>query len=468
MAENTQPTQDTAAPAPVPEAQPIEVTTGLISAGFARLTRQRRKVLRIVLFATLIVHVVAFAIFGGIVIASYLKEEETVFEAPPPSKTYQPREVEMKVKVQKRQRSSSRPAIVPRMVSSRPSNVALPEIKVDPKLVTTTFQPKFKAVSGKGLGAGLGGGHGLGGFGEGVSSVNFFGIQAKGERIAILVDVSVSMIEEQRGSFNGYLRVKQRVGDVIDALKDGTLFNVIVFADACSVMDTKMVYASTETRSKAKLFLRPFNTEGNYGLDVGNYTGAKGGVRAIGGTTRLDLALSAAMEEGADTILIISDGLPQVEKARDPAAIQAHQARLEQWNQQNAAAIAAYDQAYANAPVKKVWVPEQPARPPSKAPLKEGAKPDPGSPAIPGHWEDVRHVGRVRPKPPELPPPAMWTLNDFIAHISQLYETTHKPNGLKQPQINCIGYQIDREGGAFLNDLARHYKGQYRLVRKLR
>ena len=455
-------------PAAEAEPRPAEVASGLVSSGFAKLSRQRRKVLRIVLSATIGVHAIALAVFGSIVIASHFHEEETVFEAPPPSRTYQPREVEMKVKVQKRQRSSSRPSVVPRMVSSRPADISLPEIKVDPKLVTTTFQPKFKAVSGKGLGAGLGGGHGLGGFGEGVSSVNFFGIQAKGERIAILVDVSVSMIEEQRGSFKGYLRVKQRVNDVIDALKDGTLFNVIVFADACSVMDTKMVYASEETRGKAKRFLLPFNTEGNYGLDAGNYSGGKAGIRAPGGTTRLDLALSAAMEEGADTILVISDGLPQVQKAYAPEVLQAQQARLAQWNQQNAGAIAAYEQAYASAPVQKVWVPEQPARAPGKAPLKEGMKADPGSPAIPGHWEEVRHCGVKRPRPPELPPPPTWTLNDFIAHITSLYEATHKPNGLKAPQIHCIGYQIDREGGAFLNDLARHYKGQYRLVRKLR
>jgi len=30
------------------------------------------------------------------------------------------------------------------------------------------------------------------------------------------------------------------------------------------------------------------------------------------------------------------------------------------------------------------------------------------------------------------------------------------------------GYQINREGGQFLNGLAKRYRGQYRLVRKLR
>ncbi len=444
-------------------------STGLLSFGFSRLSQQRKRTLRYILLGSLGVHVLGMLIFGGMVLAHYLQEEKTVFEAPPPSKTYKPREVELKVKVQKRQKSSSRPAIVPRLVAMKPSELALPEIKVDPKLITTTFQPKFKAATGKGLGAGLGGGHGLGGFGEGMSAVNFFGIQAKGERIAVLVDVSVSMIEEERGGFAGYLRVKQRVGDVIDALKDGTLFNLIVFADGCSVMENQMVYAKDETRQKAKLFLRPFNTEGNYGLDNGNFNPGNVGVPAAGGTTRLDLALTAAMQQGADTILIISDGLPQVQKVQDASRMQAHAQQMAQWNQQHAGEVAAYANAVAAAPVERVWVPPTPARPPSKAALKEGAKPDPGAPARAGYWTEVRQThGIARPQAPALPPPGFWNLTDFINHIGILYESTHKPKGLKQPQIHSIGYQIDRDGGAFLNDLARAYKGQYRLVRKLK
>jgi hypothetical protein len=85
-------------------------------------------------------------------------------------KTYEPRKLEFKVKVSKQQRSSSRPSMSPRMVSTKMSDIALPEIKVDPKIVKTSFQPKFKAVSGAGLGAGLGTGYGIGGFGTGVSS----------------------------------------------------------------------------------------------------------------------------------------------------------------------------------------------------------------------------------------------------------------------------------------------------------
>ncbi|MEI6210166.1 MAG: hypothetical protein WCR06_00940 [bacterium] len=457
-------------------------------------------------FASVALHGALLLIATAFVINHIFYNRESTFTGqPPPSKAYEPRKVELKVKVTRQQRSSSRPSMAPRLVAAKEStHLALPEIKIDSKLVTTTFQPKFKAVTGRGLGAGLGTGYGTSGFGEGVSSINFFGIQAKGERIAILVDVSISMVEPEKGGTVGYMRVKERVNDVVSSLKDGTLFNVIAFADGCSCMESKMVFASNETRKKAKQFLQPFNSaDGNLGLDAGNFSGGLG-KQAAGGTTRLDLAIAGAMRDGADTIMIISDGLPQVKKIMDAGAMQAHQNMLAQWQQQHAGALAAaqqqaavYEQAaaaMAAPPPRQVWVPAtpptppRPARPPSPAPkgaIREGQPPpqgdpgdpgSPGSPGTPGHWTTVQDPppappGMARPAmpaPPALPPPGNWTLRDFVDHVNVIYDSVYKPKGLKMPQVSCIGYQIDKEGGVFLNELSRTYKGQYRLVRKMK
>lgn len=428
----------------------------------------RKQTLRLVLAGSLALHVLAALIFGGIVLVSSLTKEETVFVAPPPIRTYEPRKVELKVKVQQKQRSSSRPQVVPRLVSSKPSTISLPDIKVDPKLVTTTFQPKFKAVTGMGMGVGLGTGYGTSGFGQGVSQVNFFGIKATGERIAVCVDVSVSMVEEERGGPTGFMQVKQRVNDVIDAIKDGTLFNLIVFADGCSMLDTQqMLYANPETRTQAKRFLAPFNTEGQWGLDYGTFSGFDKGLKANGGTTRLDLALSAAMSQGADTILVISDGLPQVRKEHSAAQLAAHNKLVEDWQRIHADEVAAHQQAAANAPTRRVWVPAQPARPPSNGPMREGQQPDPGSPAREGYWTEVTDSGPA-PTPPKMAPPSMWNLADFVQHISLIYKDVYVEKGLKEPRIHCIGYQIDKDGHEFLKKLTAQYKGQFRLVRRLK
>ncbi|NLF23789.1 MAG: hypothetical protein GX590_11600 [Lentisphaerae bacterium] len=117
--------------------------------------------------------------------------------------------------------------------------------------------------------------------------------------------------------------------------------------------------------------------------------------------------------------------------------------------------------------MQRVWVPPQAARAPGQAKLKEGAPPDPGAPAREGYWREVRNTP-PRPRPPPAPEPGRWSLADFVQHMTLIYEAEYKPKGLKEPHISCIGYQINKEGGEFLNGLARRYKGQYRLVRRLR
>jgi hypothetical protein len=276
------------------------------------------------------------------------------------------------------------------------------------------------------------------------------------------------MVEDERGGIAGFLRVKQRVNEVVDAIKDGTLFNVIAFADGCSILEgDKMMYATPENRTKAKRFLEPFNIEGHFGLDAGNFSGFSSGLKGQGGTTRLDLAIAAAMSQGADTILIISDGLPQVKKGFTDAQVASHRARVEDWYKANAAAITAHREAAANAPTRRVWVPDQPARPPSKGALKEGQRPDPGAPARPGHWNEVRDVGPA-PHPPGMPEVGFWTLSDFCQHIDLIYKDVYVQKGLKMPKLHCIGYQIDKEGRHFLEKLSLQYKGQFRLVNRMR
>jgi hypothetical protein len=429
-------------------------TEKLLGVGFIKLTQRQRKILLTILLASVILHVVGLLVFGGIVIMRGHREKETVFVSPPPVKTYEPRKLEHRVKVQKRQRSSSRPALIPRLVAMKPSQLNLPKIQMDPKVIHTSFQPKFKAVSGKGLGAGLGTGYGLGGFGQGVSSFNFFGIRGRGDRIAILMDVSVSMVEDERGGPSGFLRVKNRINEVILKLDEAAFFNVIAFADAAKTWKNEMVIANDENKTVAKRFIMRFNTDGNFGLPSGNVQALNLGLPAVGGTTRLDLALTTAFQQGADTILIISDGLPLVEKGIDPNREKDYRKKLAEWEKKHARDIQG-----ARWVEKKVWVPGNDGK------LREGG---PRGGPTKGRWitKKVR-VGMPhgRPKRPDV---EYWTLGDFLEHLDRLNKTIYAKKGKKSPVVHCIGYQIDKKGGDFLRKLAHTYKGKYRRVASLR
>jgi len=438
--------------------------------GFYKLSQRRRKLLTYVVGGSLVAHLIGLLAFGGWIVMRSKPEEVTIFRTPPPARRYEPRKLEHQVKIRKRQRSSSRPSMVPRIVSLKMSDLALPEIKVDPKLIHTTFQPKFKAVSGKGLGAGLGTGYGTHGFGMGVSAVDFFGIRARGEKVAILMDVSVSMVEEERGGVKGYVKVKRRIESVIDALSEGGLFNLFVFADAASAMEKKLIVVNNENKTQAKLYIRPFNTEGSWGHEQGNLKASEKGLKAFGGTTRLDLALTAAFEQGADTILIISDGAPMVKKGYNADQLRAMHQERRAWSESHARELSAWDAAEGawrgQGQATKVWVPPVKAR--KGAPLKEGQKPQQDRE---GYWKVVwghRPGWTKRPTPPPIPDPGYWTLTEFLQHLRILEEEFYAKKGQKPPVIHCIGYQIDRKGHNFLQKLARAYHGKYRGVTRIK
>lgn len=433
--------------------------------GFYKLSVRRRQQLMYVFLGSLLAHVIGLIAFGGWTVMRSRKEEATVFRTPPPVRTYEPRKLEHRVKVQNRQRSSSRPAVLPRLVAHTTSRVALPEIEADPKLINTTFQPKFKAVSGKGLGAGLGTGYGTHGFGTGMQTYDFFGIRARGEKVAVLVDVSVSMVEPERGGVAGYMAVKQRLSQLVDALPDTSLFNVIVFADAAESMEPKLVLANDSHRENAKRFLRPFNREGNWGLSSGNVGQDPAGLKAAGGTTRLDLALTAALQMQADTILIISDGIPRVKKAISDEEVQSHRERVKAWNAANSKRLEQWDAQWGGdkGVADRVWVP------PTKDKQQQGPPREGQRGGHNGHWKIVRKRGyHPRPRAPAAPKPRMWNLSDFIKHIGLLHNKYYHKAGRPEPKIYGIGYAIERDGHRFLHRLSKHYKGQYRRVTRIR
>ncbi len=436
--------------------------------GSASLSQTTRRSL----YISIAVHVCLISIAAGWIISSvFINNTPTFVGQPSPTKTYDPKKLEQNVKIKNRQASSSRPAVVPRIVAMKTAG-AIPVIPMDPKVITTSFQPKFTPVQGDGgFGAGFGNGNGEKGFGDSMSKINIFDLTVIGEKVMICVDVSISMVEESKGGIKNYEKVKARLNQVIDSLSEGTIFNVVAFADAARTFQDKLVFANEQNKKEAKIFVKYYNTEGSYGLTTGNVNPDNKGLQAQGGTTRLDLALTAAFQQGADTILVISDGAPMVLKGFTAEQMQARGNIVDNWSKEHATEIKKWQEQSADnggGDGEKVWIPEQPARPPANKPLKEGEPPDMGSPAIPAHWEVARKSsgGSSRPVPPPLKP-EYWSLPDFLTHLKMLHEEYYSAKGSKKPTIHCIGYMIDKQGDAFLKALAKEYKGQYKHVKKI-
>jgi hypothetical protein len=436
--------------------------------GFSRLAEIRRKTLLSLLGISAGIFILAGLLLGAVVIfTNPWSDPDPVIQAHPGLKTYSPREIVHRVRLQRLQQASRRPQITPRMVAPRMNEQALPDLPMDPQNVSKPFQTDYNPPGQFGQGVGIG--HGPSGFDRGpVSEVEIPGLpKFRTERLAILVDVSESVVEPGMGGIRGFARVKERVNNVIDSLSHETMFNVIVFADAASQWQGELAVATDVHKNAAKLWLQPFNaSEDHKGLVTGNVAPSNLGLQAEGGTTRLDLALTAAFQNRADTILILGDGAPRVRKVLSGDELAAWNRMLDDWRRENpdAEGGAAETGGGGAAPERtrreRVWVPEI-----SRDSGRE----------IGGRWEwretpagggggGSRAAGKPRPvMPADF---QWWTLADFIEHFKILQTELYTRQGLRPPVVHCIGYRVDDEGRDFLKGFTRQYKGEYRTVKK--
>ena len=197
------------------------------------------------------IHIAVIALLGGVVVFKVFERPPAQFKPPPPPAKVtkiEPRKLQHKIKIREQQQNSGRPRVSPRLTANRVSGISLPDIEVDPTAepVKSNIQKNIgKNFSMAGLGTGLGSGTGSGGLGLGTSTVSFFGIQAAGERIAFIVDLSRSMVEDDKGGLNGINVLKSELKNMVEKLNDGTFFNLIFFDENVDIFKAAACYRQT-------------------------------------------------------------------------------------------------------------------------------------------------------------------------------------------------------------------------------
>ena len=168
------PVARTSAPAPAPAGAPAPVAPprpagpvtyeSIKHEEMGRLRRWARNAVG----TSVVIHVILLVAAGFIVaLRSGVPKPDAVFHGdPPPRPRLQPRQLEMKVKVQNLQKASARPRLMPRMAAMAPSDIALPEVKQVRDQTQQKVQRDYATLGVSGFGSGVGGGDGLG-FGGG-------------------------------------------------------------------------------------------------------------------------------------------------------------------------------------------------------------------------------------------------------------------------------------------------------------
>lgn len=207
------------------------------------------------------------------------------------------RKLEHSIRVKQMQKQTRKPQIMQRLVTEAPSKVALPNMPEmrTPDVKSLRDTPLMNSAAGSigSIGSGGGGaGRGLGG-GMGYSDTKFFGENIRTRAISICMDISPSMISK-----GVVADVADEVSAMLDTMNVNTKFNIIVFVDGADPFSTQMVFATQENKKAALAWLQKgFNPSRD------------GQLRGFSGSTP-HLAIKMAVEQGADTVFILSDDPP--------------------------------------------------------------------------------------------------------------------------------------------------------------
>jgi hypothetical protein len=223
---------------------------------------------------------------------------------------------------------------------------------------------------------------------------------------------------------------------MVQGLSEGTFFNIIIFEKGVDVYQPKMSLASPEAKSRVEKWIAPYNSDFKnqvYGTIQNNYTPQAKIDGARGGTTRMDLAIAAACEMGADTVFLLTDGTPRIFR---PLTEQELEEKKKYDAEMTPEKLKAYEERKAKLEEERRKINEERAKkglPPKVQEKSAGAG---GKSFNPQFNNDV---------------------------IQKLYVDKKK----KPPRIHVVGYEVDQATEQFLRALASQNKGQFRRIKSL-
>jgi hypothetical protein len=264
----------------------------------------RRKLIITIILVVIGLHVAGGLIAGAFVVARYFMSPPAQFEVVR----------DIRLPAQERQHRMNmaefdaltpKPSFNDKMASLRPTDFALPDLPQIPMDQMLPLDPSeivadavSSLVGAAGVGGGGAGAGGLGGAGEGFS---FMGIQANGRRIAMLFDVSGSVVTKAEKSGLPMSRIREETGKLIDSLGINTRFGLWQFVRNYKAFRPELLPATGPNKEAA---LEWINTQWS---ESGQMAASGRGV-----TSRLpngiEMLLEDVFKQEPDVIFIVSDG----------------------------------------------------------------------------------------------------------------------------------------------------------------
>jgi hypothetical protein len=320
------------------------------------------------------------------------------------------------------------------------------------------------------------------------SSVNFFGVKGEGTNVYFVVDLSDSMVEQDKGGIEGYKNLKEKLGQMIQSLAPETNFNVAFYGDAVDLFMPSSVSATPENKQAALKFLpRYMASTSQRGNLTRNYRPKISTLPSNGGTSRMDLGLAAAFEGRADTIFVLTDGKPVIQRAMNEKEreeyrkktadseisladrqkyekeVAEYRKKYEEYNEE----MKKYRERYADKITEKARR-EAENRAKGKGKVIEGQGFVVDSVKISGLPDSPK--APTTPSPPQakaqgkaVAPPSLgnWQDDDILEYLKETIAKTYKKDGYELPSIHGVAFLAKPAEEKFLRSLASRNNGNF-------
>lgn len=427
-----------------------------------RPKKEKRGLLYQVFIIVAIIQVVLLITMGSVIVTQSIITEEKKFDAPPTIEKVDQAKKETRVRVQQQQKKTQK--LTRRISITNPQNTNLPQVNI-------TLPPTMS------MGAGISAISNIdmtSKFNIVTTTVDIGGIKSKTEKVLICIDTGKYLMTDERGGLDTYKAIREDIKKLINNLPPTVLFNLMAYSTeygtSINMFQPSLVAATSANKRMACDFVEPLNASlsrlgpggNNYKLkypflpqppDSNHYSQYASNIYRI---------YQAALEQGADTIYILTTSWTDPERIKKPwnnAQTQRYirdmarysenverQRRQAGWNDQKQIEYEREDMIARRDGIKKAreWI---------KAENDRRAKK--GQPLYTGNVYKAMYDNKFYVRPKEVPPSIgvkapevkfeSYGRSGILKYYDKLFKEVYRDKQMKPPTLNMIVFRGKNE-----------------------
>lgn len=427
-----------------------------------RPKKEKRGLLYQVFIVVAVIQIVLLVTMGSVIVTQSIITEEKKFDAPPTIEKVDQARKETRVRVQQQQKKTQK--LTRRISITNPQNTNLPQVNI-------TLPPTMS------MGAGISAISNIdmtSKFNIVTTTVDIGGIKSKTEKVLICIDTGKYLMTDERGGLDTYKAIREDIKKLINNLPPTVLFNLMAYSTeygtSIHMFQPSLVAATSANKKMACDFVEPLNASlnrlgpggNNYKLkypflpqppDSNHYSQYVSNIYRI---------YQAALEQGADTIYILTTSWTDPDRIKKPwnnAQTQRYvrdmarysenverQRRAAGWNDQKQIEYEREDMIARRDGIKKAreWI---------KAENDRRAKK--GQPLYTGNVNKAMYDNKFYVRPKEVPPSIgakapevkfeSYGRAGILKYYDKLFKEVYRDKQMKPPTLNMIVFRGKNE-----------------------